>query len=281
MYHYFIVEFGNDLSLLVGPWTIKVTIPVTCVAESIYHFFFVTRIWILSRKNKFVCGSIVTLELAHIAGDIAFTVKCFQAIYFTQLTSTPGNRHLLTACLSASLAADLCITASMCYYLHRSRTGHKKTDTLLSNLIIYSINTGIVTALGDAAVMATFLALPNNVAFFSIFEVTIELYANAVLTSLNTRTELRSKLADYNSAVISYSHTPIDTPMRRLNLDDLLADSPNSQRFWSPNEKYLDSPGSPGSPGFPSGAITLSQPPESHKVATRSVPMVQYLGHDV
>ncbi|KZT39155.1 hypothetical protein SISSUDRAFT_1128225 [Sistotremastrum suecicum HHB10207 ss-3] len=270
MYHYFIVEFGNDLSLLVGPWTIKVTIPISCVSETICHLFFVTRIWILSGKNKLVCGSIVTLELVHFASDIAFTVKCFQAVYFTQLTSTPGTRRLFLVCLSASLAADLCITFSMCYCLHRSRTGHGRTDTVLSNLIVYSIKTGIITALGDAIVLVAYLALPNNVAFFSIFEVTIELYANAVLTSLNTRTELRSRLAVYNSTEGSSNRTPI----QHLDLETLPLDSPGKQ--WSAGERYSEFP---RKAAVPSGAVALSKPLKIHKGATCFIPMGQYPGH--
>ncbi|KZT39156.1 hypothetical protein SISSUDRAFT_1119112 [Sistotremastrum suecicum HHB10207 ss-3] len=192
MYHYFIVGFGDYVSLLIPPWAVKLTIPITCVAECICHLFFVTRIWTLSNKNKVLCGMIVLMELAHVGSIAAFTVKCFQATYFTELTGIPENKRLVTACLSASLCSDVVITFSMCYYLHSSRTGYKKTDTLLMTLILYSINTGIITAVGDAIVMAMFLGFPDNVAFFAIFEITIELYANAILTSLNTRTTLGS-----------------------------------------------------------------------------------------
>ncbi|KZS87175.1 hypothetical protein SISNIDRAFT_491319 [Sistotremastrum niveocremeum HHB9708] len=248
MYHYFIIGFGDYVSLLIPPWLeyvavkidrafAKLTIPVTCAAECICHLFFVTRIWTLSNKNKVLCGMIVLMELAHVGSIAAFTVKCFQATYFTELTGIPENKRLVTACLSTSLCSDVVITLSMCYYLHSSRTGYKKTDTLLTSLILYSINTGIITAVGDAIVMAMFLGFPDNVAFFAIFEITIELYANAILTSLNTRTTLRSRLINGSTASNSTNDAPSGHPMLRLGLYPL----PESKRHsGSPYAKFSD-----------------------------------------
>ena len=44
----------------------------------------------------------------------------------------------------ASLA-DTIMTAALIFSLHRSRTGVKRTDGLINILILYAINTGLVT----------------------------------------------------------------------------------------------------------------------------------------
>ncbi|KZS88746.1 hypothetical protein SISNIDRAFT_530392 [Sistotremastrum niveocremeum HHB9708] len=155
----------------------------------------------LSNENKVVCSMIALMELAHV-GSIAdvlnFAVLSFQATYWTELTGIPENKRLVTACLSTSLCSDVVITLSICFYLHTSRTGYK--------------------SVGDVIVMATFLLFPNNVAFFAIFEITIELYANAVLTSLNTRTKLRERYASDSAGSNSNKYAPSARPMHHLEL---------------------------------------------------------------
>ncbi|KZS88743.1 hypothetical protein SISNIDRAFT_459370 [Sistotremastrum niveocremeum HHB9708] len=149
-------------------------------------------------------------------------VFSFEATHITDLIHIPTNMHLMTACLVICVSSDVVITLSMCYYLYKGRTGYKRTDTLLTTLIIYSINTGISQA------------LPENVAFFAVFEVTIELFANAMITSLNTRTQLRSRLVNYCDTI---NLEPTGTPMHRLGLDlSVETDGPSQ----SSGDKFLD-----------------------------------------
>ncbi|KZT39576.1 hypothetical protein SISSUDRAFT_630061 [Sistotremastrum suecicum HHB10207 ss-3] len=218
MYHYFVVEFGSYGELFVPVWTTLATIPVTCAAECIYHLYFLSRIWKLSGKNKILCGAILLIELAHVAVLMEFTARCFHAQYWTDLTGSPRTKALATVALVLSVSGDLMITSSLCYYLHHCRTGYKKTDTLISTLIVYTINNGITTAIGDAIVVSMFLGKPNNLAFFGVFEITIELYANAILTSLNTRTRLRSQLAEFTEAPEVFNISREKTASRRLDL---------------------------------------------------------------
>ncbi|KZT39158.1 hypothetical protein SISSUDRAFT_665168 [Sistotremastrum suecicum HHB10207 ss-3] len=234
MYRFFIVGFGDYLSLLIPPWSVKITVPVTCAVQTICHLFFVGRLWTLSSKNKPLCGTLVLMDIAHVGSIAAFTVKCFEATYITDLIRIPTNMHMMTACLVICVSSDVVITLSMCYYLYKGRTGYKRTDTLLTTLIIYSINTGIVTAIGDTMVVILSQALPENVAFFAVFEVTIELFANAMLTSLNTRTQLRSRLVNYCDTI---NLEPTGTPMHRLGLDLSLENDEPSQ---SSVDKFLD-----------------------------------------
>ncbi|SJL07352.1 uncharacterized protein ARMOST_10699 [Armillaria ostoyae] len=45
----------------------------------------------------------------------------------------------------SSAVADILIAASLCFYLSRNRTGHRKTDSLITTLIAYSLATGLVS----------------------------------------------------------------------------------------------------------------------------------------
>ena len=43
--------------------------------------------------------------------------------------------------------ADVSIAAVLIFFLQRSRTGFKKSETIINRLIIYSVNTGLLTGL--------------------------------------------------------------------------------------------------------------------------------------
>lgn len=48
--------------------------------------------------------------------------------------------------------SDFAIAGSLIFYLHRSRTGFKRSESMVNRLIIFSINTGAVTSV--CAIMA-------------------------------------------------------------------------------------------------------------------------------
>ncbi|KAJ3513672.1 hypothetical protein NLJ89_g2816 [Agrocybe chaxingu] len=60
---------------------------------------------------------------------------------------TPNTRKqpMLYLSLSSAVAADSTVALSLCLLLFASRTGIKRTDSLLTLLIAFSINTGLLT----------------------------------------------------------------------------------------------------------------------------------------
>ncbi|KZT39590.1 hypothetical protein SISSUDRAFT_631691 [Sistotremastrum suecicum HHB10207 ss-3] len=192
VYHYFVNSVNNPLILLVPIWSALATIPVTSVVELLCHLFFTHRIWRLSERNWILCSSIVLVELARFGVTLLITIKSFKMPLWTDFPDQ--MKSVTTAGLVLSVCSDFCITGSLCYYLHRCRTGFRKTDTLVTSLLLYTINNGIATAIGDIIILGLFLAFPTSLAFFAVFQLTSKLYANALLTTLNSRKSLRSRL---------------------------------------------------------------------------------------
>ena len=62
-----------------------------------------------------------------------------------------------------SAASDALIAIIVSFLLHRSRSGFKRTETIINRLIIFTINTGVLT--GICAIMT----LICNVAFPGTF----------------------------------------------------------------------------------------------------------------
>ncbi|KAK0487300.1 hypothetical protein IW261DRAFT_1653225 [Armillaria novae-zelandiae] len=93
----------------------------------------------------------------------------------------------------SSAAADILIAASLCFYLSKNRTGHRKTDSLITTLIGYSLTTGLVSSLIRIVIVITFATMPNNYIWLAFCWVGGKCYVNSFLASLNCRNSLRDK----------------------------------------------------------------------------------------
>ncbi|RPD56867.1 hypothetical protein L227DRAFT_578531 [Lentinus tigrinus ALCF2SS1-6] len=113
--------------------------------------------------------------------------------------------------------ADTIITAALIYSLHRSRTGFESTDTLIDTLIMYTINTGLLTDVFNMASFICAIVMPDNLIYAGIVIVSSKLYANTVMTVLNSRKSLASKR---NVAINSYSVSALTQASSDTTLDN-------------------------------------------------------------
>ncbi|KZS89463.1 hypothetical protein SISNIDRAFT_489146 [Sistotremastrum niveocremeum HHB9708] len=163
------------------------------VILSICHVFFTVKLWKISDHNWIICAPIAALELTGVGFQIVFIVRLFGIPLWPEIAIR--LRVLVTIVFVLVVSIDLAIAAGLCYYLRKWRTGYQRTDNILSQLLYFTINNGILTSLVDMAMMGLFLGLSNNLAFFAVFEVISKVYAAAILTSLNTRKTLRNQYA--------------------------------------------------------------------------------------
>ena len=87
----------------------------------------------------------------------------------TSLTQLQTLLTLEKVCNVLGAVSDISIAGTLVFLLRKSRTGFKRTETLVNRLVMFSINTGLITSM--CAIMAlvsvrpTFLALlsPTNI----------------------------------------------------------------------------------------------------------------------
>ncbi|KAJ3487589.1 hypothetical protein NLI96_g3423 [Meripilus lineatus] len=102
-----------------------------------------------------------------------------------------GPRSTVTAGLSFAALTDLLISAALIYYLLRSRTGYKKTDHIVQRLMIFSVNTGLITMVCSIAVILSFAFVNNSLLFAGLYSAASKLYSNSLFGTLNARQQLR------------------------------------------------------------------------------------------
>jgi len=98
---------------------------------------------------------------------------------------------LFYASFVTSFAGDLYLSAVLCYYLFRSRTGFQTTDTLVNTIIAYIITTGLLTSIDAVLGTAFYAVMPTNYIFMGFYFNLAKLYTNSYLALLNARQRLR------------------------------------------------------------------------------------------
>ncbi|OCH91939.1 hypothetical protein OBBRIDRAFT_727855, partial [Obba rivulosa] len=105
----------------------------------------------------------------------------------------------LYAGFSCEIVADGIITVFQYLILRRFRTGIRSTDSVIQVLMIYTINTCLVTRqeyiiLCEILCLITYAALPSMFVYWAFYFVSEKLYINALLANLNARGSLWENL---------------------------------------------------------------------------------------
>ncbi|OBZ74939.1 hypothetical protein A0H81_05649 [Grifola frondosa] len=183
---YLIENYGNVSALTSVEWSLGVEIAMTCSVGLLVQMFFAKRVWALSEKNTVITTLIILTTLTQFSLGIYYTTLGQS----TDFSSIAKITWASTASLACSIAGDVIITASMCFYLHRSRSGMRRTDKLINVLIVYTVNTGLLTTICAICTIILVSILPF--ATFTGELIYCKCYVNSTLASLNARSRLRS-----------------------------------------------------------------------------------------
>lgn len=199
MYWYFVTNFVNPLALLVPVWSIVLHVSVTAISNFLVRIMFTWRVWRMSNGNWLLSGIIFCVSTTDFACSLAITVKAWS----TTFIGLESLSTLFYIDFAAILVADSLIALSLCYFLHRSRTGIKKTDSLITVLIMYTINTGLLTAIDAIAGLVLYAIMPDNLIYVAFYLQLSKLYLNAYLATLNAREGLRGRTDEVVSIHLS------------------------------------------------------------------------------
>ncbi|KAJ6459743.1 hypothetical protein C8R47DRAFT_1243442, partial [Mycena vitilis] len=89
--------------------------------------------------------------------------------------------------LTLLTSVDLLITGILIYVLSRSKTGFRRTDTIINRLIRGAIQTGLFASMFALADLFSFIFAPNT-SFYAMFAFPIgRIYTTTLLNTLNAR----------------------------------------------------------------------------------------------
>ncbi|KAI0656158.1 hypothetical protein C8Q70DRAFT_1015449 [Cubamyces menziesii] len=129
------------------------------------------------------------------------------------------RQWMVSVAYGFSVASDIILAGILVFTLLRIRRESKvrSTRTVLNTLIIYTINTGLLTSIVSFFAFLFAIVMRGNFIYAGISIVGAKLYANSVLALLNSRRYLHDRLQDDFSSVSMDSSETSSTsqpPMR-------------------------------------------------------------------
>jgi len=206
-YFYLVQNYFDPLRLLEGTWSLRISISLTGLITLIAHGFFSRRIYIFS-GNIWTPVAIMVISLIRFGFNLASTVMSYKNPTFD------GFAHFIwIICITLGLAiiSDVIITVSLCWYLQKSRTGFEKTDSIIDKLLLYSINTGLLTIVFNSAVLICASVMKKNLIFVGLYFIISKLYTNSLLAVLNSRLGLMRDNNHGSFDLQEINHVPAPT----------------------------------------------------------------------
>ncbi|KII90158.1 hypothetical protein PLICRDRAFT_174939 [Plicaturopsis crispa FD-325 SS-3] len=195
-----VAKWGNPEVLVLQPWSVCALPIFGAIVSCMVQLFFAWRIWKLQRSMimRLICVVIVLIALMQsisaIVGSIRFA-----------LILNGGKIHSLflgfAIWLGGSFLCDILITLSMMHILReaRAQSAFSSTDTVVTKLIVLTVQTGLVTAVTAGVDLILFLVCKNNYIYDAPAFIIGKIYSNVLLATLNARTNIARSSHDTES----------------------------------------------------------------------------------
>ncbi|KAK0468799.1 hypothetical protein IW261DRAFT_1345804 [Armillaria novae-zelandiae] len=176
-----------------------IALPImSAVTAFVGQVFYAYRIFILS-ESRIVPLFIICVSLTSFVAGIITGTYCFSEDNVTELNNRKMTISVVIWCGTSALC-DIIIAICMTYYLMRSNTSFRRTQSLVSNLIRLTIETGTMTAVVVLLGIILFLAFPHQTFYSTAIGIQPKLYANAILMVLNSRLRIVGGRDTYSSS---------------------------------------------------------------------------------
>ncbi|THG96425.1 hypothetical protein EW026_g5405 [Hermanssonia centrifuga] len=162
---------------------------ITCTF--IVHGFFAHRIHTVSKGNMYITGPLGLLATFRLVIALVTTAEMIRTGFFHIFVGKFA--WVFTMGLASSAALDVIIAGGLCYYLRRSKSGMHSMDQVIDVLVLYTVETGLVTCLTTILSLVCWLTMSHNLIYLGLHFTISKLYANSFLATLNSRKSLRAK----------------------------------------------------------------------------------------
>ncbi|KAJ3507836.1 hypothetical protein NMY22_g16808 [Coprinellus aureogranulatus] len=182
VYTYVVTNWGNPNILGALTWSI---VGLTAL---LVQSFLTMRVWKLSNKNIILTGLASLLVVAEFVCIVVFTGIAMTYQTFLELAQLETLSRVVNA---LAAAGDVLIAACLCVMLHRSRTGFTRSDTMINKLIMFAVNTGVLTSVCAICSLIAITVAGDTFIYIAFFFCIGRLYTNSLLATLNARKMIR------------------------------------------------------------------------------------------
>jgi len=200
VYYYLVSNFHDPQRLERLTWSVLMEALFTGINGAIVQTFYVYRVWCLNKKGYFLTSLLLFLILATVGSGTAWVILSMELQTYQQLLHISP----LTITINAlSTTADVIIATSLCILLNKARTGYKRSDTVINTLIVFVVNTGVLTTCCAVASLISLCLSPNSLIYASFYFCIGRFYVNSFLATLNARNSLKGNVDDTSYMMMS------------------------------------------------------------------------------
>lgn len=174
------------MTILVGKprWSVIVQVALGAFIGDIVKGCFAIRVWKFSKHNPWITATIVLPTLTHFGFVLWYSITGIIFKSFPREFSAFGITNVV---LGLDAFSNTLITLTLCYYIRQLKSACKQSDPVVDHLMLYAINTGILTSTFSVACLLCYYFVPENLVSIGLYFVLSKLYANSYLATLNAR----------------------------------------------------------------------------------------------
>ncbi|KAH8825569.1 hypothetical protein DL96DRAFT_117871 [Flagelloscypha sp. PMI_526] len=191
-----VVHYGDYTTLIYYPKFIYVNLALSGILSTTTQSFFAFRLWKLSRSIvvPFFCWVLSTTRLSTI---LSLSIQSMIVPPAERTVERFKQKHhwLIVSTMILSVSVDVIITTSLISQLRSRRCSEllARTRRVLDRLILWTLQTGLLTSASTITMAVTYLTL-DNFAWLALLYTSASLFAVSLLASLNARTKTRNAL---------------------------------------------------------------------------------------
>ncbi|KAK0472282.1 hypothetical protein IW261DRAFT_1611683 [Armillaria novae-zelandiae] len=209
-YWYIVTHFDDPSVLFHSAWGHTFQVFVTAIMDILCQGFLIRRIWHLTppeRRGVAICVVciITTISFVSFVAMMMIGVIFFQSTDMSQIAQ-PKARITFYTTLGAGMTADICIASCLCYQLSKKRPSLPRTKTVIDRVILYTINTCLLTSLIATASFIALAIKPLSMVFVALFCLLSKFYFNTLMATLNSRIALRRRLEAPGTISLNWMH---------------------------------------------------------------------------
>jgi len=207
MFGIFVSRFGDVAALALIPPDFVSEIIFTVLVSSTAQLFFTYRIWLFSGKKWIFPALAIPTVIVQI---VIQTVYMAGLLVNGSLPELKRENAMGIAYNSIAAGTDIALAGCMIYLLRSERSAFEVSNQLVSRLVLFSLNSGLWTAVVALATVVTLVMIPlPGLIFPAVYTMLCPLYCNTVLANLNSRKFLQQ--SSRTASTPSHGNVAMDT----------------------------------------------------------------------
>ncbi|KAI0339291.1 hypothetical protein BDW22DRAFT_1431889 [Trametopsis cervina] len=193
VYHYTVTWAFNPEILSRIVWSAPLHLLVGIIGDIIITTLFSLRIWKFGRN----VWPLVLIMVPAGLSFLAFLVACIRALVndkFANFENT--STWVWEVGYGLKVVADFAVMLSLSTILFKRRasTPVQRTNAIINRLLVFSINTCILTSSVAIAALVTFVTVPKTFWWITLTAISPKMMMNSLMAWLNSRESLRARL---------------------------------------------------------------------------------------